>query len=160
MKLTSVILAGGLLSCVFFTSWGFAQEKQDHPLDLDGLRDPFASQIPPPPAAPVVPKMTPVVSDVPKPVNPVKPVVNPIPFVTPAPASRANPKASAVSLVVKGMVWNTNLPQAIINNQILKVGDEVQGMQIISIDRAGIELSNKGADANGVNVKIGVSNKK
>ncbi|MBL8013296.1 MAG: hypothetical protein JNN05_05560 [Candidatus Omnitrophica bacterium] len=169
MKVTECFLAGCLLSCGLAASFGFAQETPYFLSDLNGLRDPFASQVPAPKVEPprVVQKTPPVVSNVEvKPIKSVQPVQDPAVIAgNAALTSQTNAQAAVGSLVVKGMVWNTASPQAIINNQILKVGDEVQGMQILSIESTGIELSTKTVDANGVtqkgaNVKIGMSDKR
>ncbi|MDD5097423.1 MAG: hypothetical protein PHU59_02905 [Candidatus Omnitrophica bacterium] len=42
---------------------------------------------------------------------------------------------------VKGVIWGGRLPQAIINDKILKVGDSIDGVEIVDIDKTGISLS-------------------
>ncbi|MFA4984100.1 MAG: hypothetical protein WC559_02150 [Candidatus Omnitrophota bacterium] len=44
------------------------------------------------------------------------------------------------SLVVQGMIWGGNLPQAIINNKVLTIGDAIDGVKIKSIDKEGISV--------------------
>ncbi|MFA5115171.1 MAG: hypothetical protein WC469_03805 [Candidatus Omnitrophota bacterium] len=44
------------------------------------------------------------------------------------------------SLVVQGMIWGGNLPQAIINNKVLTIGDAIEGVKIKSIDKEGISV--------------------
>lgn len=43
-------------------------------------------------------------------------------------------------LIISGIIWNTNRPQAIINNQVVDIGDEVSSTKIVSIQKSGIEL--------------------
>ena len=43
-------------------------------------------------------------------------------------------------LIISGIIWNTNRPQAIINNQVVDIGDEVFSTKIVSIQKSGIEL--------------------
>lgn len=58
------------------------------------------------------------------------------------------PQASAQSLprqlppqfVVSGLVWNTKRPQAIINGQIVSIGDRVNAWSVESISRDGIQV--------------------
>jgi hypothetical protein len=40
--------------------------------------------------------------------------------------------------VIQGIVWNTDTPQAIINGQVVKIGDNMQGVKIIGIEQKGI----------------------
>jgi len=44
------------------------------------------------------------------------------------------------ALNIQGIVWGGKLPQAIINNQVVKVGDTVEGVRIIDINKKGITL--------------------
>ena len=44
------------------------------------------------------------------------------------------------TLTLTGLVWNTNRPQAIINGQVLDQGDTIDGAQIVSIQKTGVEL--------------------
>ncbi|MCM8801485.1 MAG: general secretion pathway protein GspB [Candidatus Omnitrophica bacterium] len=43
-------------------------------------------------------------------------------------------------LKVQGIIWQGRFPQAIINNQILKIGDEIEGVKIVGIERDGVRL--------------------
>lgn len=52
-------------------------------------------------------------------------------------------KAEAVSLpglTIQGIVWGGNFPQAIINNKVVKIGDTVEGAQIIDIKKDGVTV--------------------
>ena len=56
-------------------------------------------------------------------------------------------QASGVSpptISLEGMVWDSQMPQAIINGQIAKAGDTVSGCKIIQIDRDGVMVSYQG----------------
>lgn len=44
------------------------------------------------------------------------------------------------SLIVQGLIWGGNLPQAIVNNKVVKVGDTVDGARVISIDKDGVTV--------------------
>jgi hypothetical protein len=44
------------------------------------------------------------------------------------------------SLNIQGIIWGSELPQAIINNQVVKIGDVVQGARIVDISQAGITV--------------------
>ena len=59
------------------------------------------------------------------------------------------------AMTVKGLVWNTDVPQAIVNDAVVRVGDVVSGMKIISIRQKGVEIVN-----NGVNVYLKISDRK
>ncbi len=44
------------------------------------------------------------------------------------------------ALTVQGIIWGAKFPQAIINNKVVKVGDMLQGVKILSIDKNGITV--------------------
>lgn len=48
------------------------------------------------------------------------------------------------SLKVQGIIWGGKMPQAIINGEVLSVGDVVNGAKILSIDKKGINLDFSG----------------
>ena len=43
-------------------------------------------------------------------------------------------------LVIQGVVWGSNLPQVIINNKVLKIGDTIEGARISAISKEGVVL--------------------
>jgi hypothetical protein len=45
---------------------------------------------------------------------------------------------------VQGVIWGSQVPQAIINDQVLRVGDLIEGAQIMSIEKKGITVSFNG----------------
>jgi hypothetical protein len=47
-------------------------------------------------------------------------------------------------LRITGLVWNTNRPQAIINEKVVDVGDSIEDAIIVAINKTGIEISFQG----------------
>ena len=47
---------------------------------------------------------------------------------------------------VQGLIWGGNFPQAIINNKVYKVGDDIGGAQIKAIAKDGVVLSFSGGE--------------
>lgn len=47
---------------------------------------------------------------------------------------------SLPGLKVEGIIWGSQLPQAIINNEVVRPGDSVEGVQIIEISRTGLTV--------------------
>ncbi|MBP9854256.1 MAG: hypothetical protein KBD53_05275 [Candidatus Omnitrophica bacterium] len=47
------------------------------------------------------------------------------------------------NFVVTGIIWNSDRPQAIINSQVLDIGDSIQEYKVESIEKEGIVMSNK-----------------
>jgi type II secretory pathway component PulC len=45
------------------------------------------------------------------------------------------------SLAIQGIVWGSSLPQAIINNKVVKVGDTIEGVRITDINKNGVTVS-------------------
>ncbi|RJP28221.1 MAG: hypothetical protein C4533_07030 [Candidatus Omnitrophota bacterium] len=43
-------------------------------------------------------------------------------------------------LKVQGLIWGSELPQAIINNKVVKVGDTISGVEILEINDKGITV--------------------
>jgi hypothetical protein len=41
---------------------------------------------------------------------------------------------------VQGVIWGTELPQAIINNKVVKVGDTIEEVRILDIQKGGITV--------------------
>jgi len=42
------------------------------------------------------------------------------------------------SLEVQGIIWGGDFPQAIINKKVVKIGDTIEGMQIMDINQSGV----------------------
>jgi hypothetical protein len=43
-------------------------------------------------------------------------------------------------LNIEGMIWNTPMPQAIINGRIVRIGDIIEGVKIVKIEKQGITI--------------------
>jgi hypothetical protein len=56
----------------------------------------------------------------------------------------ATAESALPSLAVKGVVWGSDTPQAIINNQVVKVGEIISGVKVVSIEREGIKVLYQG----------------
>ncbi len=104
---------------------------------LDFPLNPFTPRLPP------KPKIEPP----PPPVQPAPTIEQPVrdeksqPEISPATPSEKDVKIEAPSLTITGLVWNTDTPQAIVNNQIVKLGDVIDGASIQAIHREGIDIS-------------------
>ncbi len=64
--------------------------------------------------------------------------------ITRSPSESLAPKAPLPSLdkfKVQGVIWGGRFPQAIINNQILRVGDSIEGVKIADIDKNKVILN-------------------
>ena len=44
------------------------------------------------------------------------------------------------NIEVTGLIWNTDLPLAIINGKVCKIGDSVAGAKVIDINKKGVFL--------------------
>lgn len=44
------------------------------------------------------------------------------------------------TLIIQGLVWNTNRPQAIVNKKVLGIGDRVDEATIVNITKTGIDI--------------------
>ncbi len=96
------------------------------------VRDPFIPQIP-------------IIKPEPPPTQEIKPpepivITPPITPVEPPPVVREKPKPPQLN--ISGIVWNTERPQAIVNGQVITVGDTISAFTITKIDKNGIILSN------------------
>ncbi len=52
----------------------------------------------------------------------------------------------ASGLNIKGLIWNSDRPQALINDKVISIGDEVNGAKLLSVNRDGIKLQYKGVE--------------
>ncbi len=79
---------------------------------------------------------------VPKPQPLVQPVVvsQPPPVAQPVYQPPPPPRPVMPSLKVTGLVWNTDQPGAIINGQIVGIGDTIQDVKILNIYKDTIEI--------------------
>lgn len=46
----------------------------------------------------------------------------------------------APKIIISGLVWNTDRPQAIINGEIFGIGDTIENSKIVNIHRDGIDV--------------------
>ena len=98
------------------------------------LRNPFEPQFPQKSKPPIdIPVMQPKNNSIPK----------PAPAITESKPAPILPeiKFDPSQFQVNGVVWDTKRPQAIINNQVVNIGDVVNGAQIVSIQKTGIDFA-------------------
>jgi len=60
------------------------------------------------------------------------------------PHSISKEKIIPPKLIITGLVWNTDRPQAIINGQVVDIGDTLQATKIVAINKTGVDISFKG----------------
>lgn len=59
-------------------------------------------------------------------------------------AGLIKPELDLSKFKVQGIIWGVKIPQAIINDKVVTIGDLVEGAEILSIDKKGITLSYNG----------------
>ena len=47
-------------------------------------------------------------------------------------------------LNIEGLIWNSDMPQAIINGSVVKIGDYIEGVKVVEIDKKGITIEYEG----------------
>jgi len=52
------------------------------------------------------------------------------------------------NLVIQGVVWGGEVPQAIINNKVVKRGDAIENVHIVDINKKGIDIMFEGRQFN------------
>jgi hypothetical protein len=61
---------------------------------------------------------------------------------------KAKPVEKAIlplpKLMIEGIIWNTHMPQAIVNGQVVRIGDTVSGVKIMKIEKQGITIDYSG----------------
>lgn len=50
-------------------------------------------------------------------------------------------KRPSLELNVQGIIWGSDTPSAIINGEVMNVGDTIQGAKIVKINKKGIVVS-------------------
>jgi len=50
------------------------------------------------------------------------------------------PSAQSPALNVQGLIWGGAFPQAIINNRVVREGDEIEGAKVIKIGKDGVSV--------------------
>lgn len=92
--------------------------------DLSNLPNPFLPQLP-----------AETVAEIPKPPGRLPPRPE-----LPPPPGAAPEGPQTYSFTLSGLIWNTDLPQAIINGQVVKEGDQIDLWTVQNISRQGVEL--------------------
>lgn len=125
---------------------GPAQAQTDDALPDGPIRNPFVPQLPEKKEViePPTNTQTRQTTTETKPITP-----NPRQRKQPAGGQSANstPKPPPIpkpNFRITGLIWNSSRPQAIINGQVLDIGDEIQGFRIESINPNGIDVSIRG----------------
>jgi hypothetical protein len=65
--------------------------------------------------------------------------------VLPESTDLVKPQLDLSKFIVQGIIWGGRVPQAIINDKVVTIGDLIDGAEILSIEKAGITLSFNGA---------------
>ena len=76
--------------------------------------------------------------------GPVKEIVTPVQSSAPTPLTAPESRPETLKppeLEVQGIIWGGRLNQAIINKSVVKVGDTIEGAQIIKIEKGGVVVS-------------------
>lgn len=53
-------------------------------------------------------------------------------------------KIEPPKIKVTGLIWNTDRPQAIVNDTIVEIGDQIENFEIVKINQKGIEVTFSG----------------
>jgi hypothetical protein len=131
----------------FMIPSAWAQSEEEILQELEKVRDPFLSYLikkveppPPPPPVPVVVKPP----EVPKPKieQPTPVVVKPV--IIPVPPAPKIDTGFLKDLKLSGVIWDTDMPQAIISDKVVKTGDVINGSKITLIDKKGVEITHNG----------------
>ena len=130
----------------------FAQESIMAEPELESkllsIKNPFKSQLPQkePEPDPVVPEQQPHI--VPPPLPPEQPVppkqIPDFPKPKVVDTIRENiptPEIPVPSVTITGIIWNSDRPQAIINGQIVDIGDTVSDLTITDIQQSSIKAT-------------------
>lgn len=133
MKRTNSIILRFTLCYIAFLAFP-AKTFADPSSFIDGFRNPFK---------PWLPKIEEIIEKLPEPTK--IEVVEPSDFtakkVEPTPQKKIiAPVAVPPNLVVNGLIWGTDRPQAIINNRVVSVGDTIENSEIIDINQNGVDV--------------------
>ncbi len=108
-------------------------------------RNPFSPQVPQQTQelAPVAPIRPVIVEEPQAEIEPLESIV--MEHQEPAEESTASPiEEEAPDLTISGLVWNTDRPQAIVNEEVVGIGDAVAGVHIVDIRRGQITILRHG----------------
>lgn len=65
-----------------------------------------------------------------------------------APPAKQKPAVQKPSLTISGIIWNSDRPQAIVNNQVVDVGTTVGDTTVLAINKTGIDVLYSGEKFN------------
>ena len=63
-----------------------------------------------------------------------------------APVKKITQDTSPTSFKLQGVVWDARLPQAVINDTVVKVGGKVSGAEVSEITKQGVKLKYQDKD--------------
>ncbi len=49
-------------------------------------------------------------------------------------------KTPLPKLAIEGIIWNSDMPQAIINGKVVRAGDTIKGVKIMNIEKQGVTI--------------------
>ena len=64
------------------------------------------------------------------------------------PEAHPEEELSRLSFVLQGIVWNAKMPQAVINNKVVRQGNQVEGAEIVEITKQGVKMRYKEKEFN------------
>ncbi len=143
MTLNNLKKAWMCLTVLFLCGLSTAHAKPENILSIDN-NEPLAQSLIKNPFNPKIPAE--------KKITPLSPVQK---KETPAPkeqssegSSNADEKRSTTppKFLITGLIWNTNRPQAIVNNRVVNIGDSVSDATIIAINKTGIDIMFQGTN--------------
>ncbi len=107
--------------------------------EMLSVRDPFMPQVPR--EETLAPRVEPASSiEVSEPVVPINAEEPPAKVLEPENILPPAPAEPLPNLNILGLIWDTDRPQAIINGQIVGIGDVVSEVKIIDIQKTGIKV--------------------
>ncbi|MDP8264254.1 MAG: hypothetical protein P9M12_02085 [Candidatus Aceula lacicola] len=118
---------------------GILEASESFNLTAAQTRNPFKSSLP---------KIKEIVEKIPEPINissrasKLRPELRTSPIQV---EKKPKPIVKAPVLVISGLIWNTALPQAIINQNIVTIGDIVEKSEIVNIHKGGVDILFSGA---------------
>lgn len=126
-----------------------AKANDDFESRLLSIKNPFKAQLP---EKEIIDENPDVGEKAPKPIEP-DPKKSEVPIGPPKPIESIelmNPSPEAIDaepekiiplpdVIVSGIIWNSDRPQAIINEQIVNIGDTILGIEITEIRKTGVD---------------------
>ena len=95
------------------------------------------------PFEPQVPKKESEIKEV---ISPVKEVPKPVKGQTSDLSRKIEKEVPLPKLTVTGVIWNSKRPQAIINQNVVDVGDDIEGVKIMGIRKTAIDVLFQGRE--------------